>query len=109
MYKNAVALCYLSHYEGFGLPLLEAMQSGTTVIYGNNSSMPEVVGEGGLGVDTMDVTAIAEAMKMLIEDPSMRQSLVENAGIQADKFSWLKTAFETINYYEEIITRTARP
>ncbi|WP_367389477.1 glycosyltransferase [Lewinella sp. LCG006] len=104
LYNNAIALCYLSHYEGFGLPLLEAMQSGTTVIFGSNSSMPEVVGEGGLGVNTKDVSAIAKAMKQLLLDPEMRLSLVEKARIQSYKFSWLKAAFETINYYEKLIS-----
>lgn len=105
LYKNAVALCYLSHYEGFGLPLLEAMQSGTTVIYGNNSSMPEVVGEGGLGVDTNDTLAIANTMRKLLEHPTLRDDLIQKAKVQAYKFSWLKAAFETLNYYEGVINK----
>jgi glycosyltransferase involved in cell wall biosynthesis len=107
LYNNAIALCYLSHYEGFGLPLLEAMQSGTTVIYGNNSSMPEVVGEGGLGVDTNDTKAIAAAMQLLLENPVLRADLIKKAQVQSYKFSWLKAAFETMNYYEEVISSPA--
>ncbi len=104
-YANALALCYVSLYEGFGLPLLESMQCGRPVIYGNNSSMPEVVGEGGIGVDAEDVSEIANAMQKLASDPADREQLAELAWQQSNTFSLLKSAYQTLLYYEDIITK----
>ena len=103
--SHAIALCYVSYYEGFGLPILEAMQCGTPVIYGNNSSMPEVAGEGGIGVDAQDAAAIKAAMYTISNNPAVRAALATLATAQAKKFSWLKAAFQTLCYYEEIINQ----
>jgi glycosyltransferase involved in cell wall biosynthesis len=100
---HAISLCYVSHYEGFGLPILEAMRCGTPVIYGNNSSQPEVAGRGGLGVKSDDIVAIQEAMYSLLNDPEKRKILADEARLQVKKFSWLKAAFETLCAYEDII------
>lgn len=104
-YAHARGLCYVSHYEGFGLPLLEAMQSGTPVIFGNNSSMPEVVGEGGIGVDATDLIQLIEAMHQLISDNDLHTKLAAAAWQQANTFSPLQSAFKTMQYYEQIITK----
>jgi glycosyltransferase involved in cell wall biosynthesis len=105
-YAHANALCYVSHYEGFGLPLLEAMQSGTPVIYGNNSSMPEVVGEGGIGVSPEDVNEIRRAMHILLTNKKFHKELTDKAWRQANTFSLNKSAFHTLLYYEDIIAKT---
>lgn len=103
LYQHAIALCYVAHYEGFGLPPLEAMRCGTPVIFGNNSSFPEVIGEAGVGVDSKDLQAISNAMKRLVESDALRQKLSDSAILQSNRFSWLKTTFETLNVYEKVI------
>lgn len=102
-YAHARGLCYVSHYEGFGLPILEAMQSGTPVIYGDNSSMPEVAGEGGIGVNSRDQEQLIEAMYQLVSDDTLHAQLVEAAWKKANTFSLLKSACKTLQYYEKII------
>lgn len=106
-YRNALALCYVSLYEGFGLPLLESMQCGRPVIFGDNSSMPEVVGDGGIGVNAESIAEIADAMHKLATDSEYREHLAEVAWRQANTFSPLKTAYQTLLYYEDIITQQA--
>lgn len=103
LYSNAIALCYLSYYEGFGLPPLEAMCCRTPVIVSNVSSMPEVAGDGGLLVHPRDTEAIAEAMHRLQADPDLRAVLAEKAFVQAHRFNWLKMAWLTIRTYLEMV------
>ncbi|MFT4664003.1 MAG: glycosyltransferase involved in cell wall biosynthesis [Polaribacter sp.] len=102
LYSNALALCYVSLYEGFGLPPMEAMACGTTVIYGNNSSMPEVIGDAGIAADPNDVNDIKENMMLLLEEET-RLELYKKAIKRSNKFSWTKTAWETLNLYERCI------
>ncbi|RMF01366.1 MAG: glycosyltransferase [Bacteroidetes bacterium] len=104
LYAHAIALCYPSHYEGFGLPLLEAMQCGTPVIYGNNSAMPEVAAGAGIAVNSQDQHAIQAAMQELVENTVLRQELARQAHQKASTFSWLRTALETLDYFDEIIS-----
>ncbi len=103
LFSEAWALCYISYYEGFGLPLLEAMRCMTAVLYGNNSSMPEIVGEGGLAVDPDNVEEIMEKMKMIVSDEGLREKLRKKALKQSVKFSWRKTAIETLEVYRNVI------
>lgn len=103
LYAHAVAVCYIAHYEGFGLPPLEAMQCGTPVLYGDNSAMPEVVGRGGLPACSTDVGDIAVKMETILHDKELRRELAEEALNRARQFSWLKTAFETLQLYEKTI------
>lgn len=88
----ALALVYVSLFEGFGVPLLEAMHSEVPVITSNVSSMPEVAGEAGLLIDPYEVGAIAKAMQTLYEQPNLRQQLIEKGKIQRKKFTWQRAA-----------------
>ena len=104
LYSDAIGLCYASFYEGFGLPMLEAMRCGTPVIYGNNSSMPEIGGEGGIPVDPNDINAISDAMTGLVFDKDFRQQMEQKALDQSMRFSWRKAALGTLEVYEKIIS-----
>lgn len=106
LYSYAEALCYVALYEGFGLPPLEAMRCGTPVIFGNNSSLPEVVGAAGLAADAGDIASIAECMRRIHRDTGLRHSLAGEARAQALKFSWLKTSFQTLVQFEQVIRST---
>lgn len=103
LYAHARGLCHVSHYEGFGLPLLEAMQSGTPVIYGKNSSMPEIAGAGGIGVNSHDLEELIAAIHQLVSDSELHGQLSAAAWQKANTFSLVKSAFKTLQYYEEII------
>lgn len=109
LYGRALALCYVAHYEGFGLPPLEAMRCGTPVIYGDNSAFPEVIGDAGLPADADSVASIAAQMRLLAEDPARREALSRLAFQRTRRFSWLRTAFETLRVYEEVITGQSIP
>ena len=87
---SAFALTYVSTFEGFGVPLLEAMHCEIPIITSGISSMPEVVEEAALLVDPFQVHSIAEAMKLCYEKKELRQQLVEKGKVQRTKFSWEK-------------------
>lgn len=84
----AYVLVYASLFEGFGIPILEALQCDVPAIVSNTSSMPEVAGDAGLMVDPNDVEDIAAKMHMLYKDEALRKRLIENARIQRQRFSW---------------------
>ncbi|MCI4648061.1 glycosyltransferase [Phaeodactylibacter sp.] len=99
LYSGAKALCYVAHYEGFGLPPLEAMLCGTPVLYGDNSSMPEVVRDGGIGVDAGSIEAIRAGMEQILraDEAALRKTALR----RARGFSWLRTAYETFLTYQQ--------
>jgi glycosyltransferase involved in cell wall biosynthesis len=99
-YRHALALVLPSLYEGFGLPLLEAMQYGVPVITSNCSSMPEVAGAGGLLVDPKDTSDIAAALVELASDEALRQRMGAAALAQAAGFSWDEAAKQTLAVLE---------
>jgi len=103
LYSGARAFLFPSRYEGFGLPPLEAMACGTPVIAGDAGSLPEVVGTSGMLVPPDDVAGLAEAMSVLWEDEALRQALSERAQRQAARFSWARTAQETLAAYGEVL------
>jgi alpha-1,3-rhamnosyl/mannosyltransferase len=96
---GALALVYPSVYEGFGLPPLEAMGCGVPPIASNVSSLPEVVGDGGIQVDPGDVDAIAKAMLLLASDERLRQSLAARALARAGEFTWERCVTQTAAAY----------
>jgi len=89
---SAYALTYVPIFEGFGIPLVEAMSCGVPVITSNVTSMPEVVENAGILVDPFSIEAISNAMIKLTSDNNLRDGLVEKSKQQAQKFSWDKTA-----------------
>jgi glycosyltransferase involved in cell wall biosynthesis len=88
----ALALTYISYFEGFGIPLLEAMQCHVPVITSSAASMPEVAGQAGLINDPDDVEGIAKSMAALTTDAQLYARLVSNAKVQCARFSWDQTA-----------------
>jgi len=102
IYRNALCFVLPSLYEGFGLPVLEAMKYGCAVITSNISSLPEAGGDAALYVDPMSVDDIASKIKMLINDKKLRNDLVEKGKKQVKKFSWEKTAKETLSVLTKI-------
>ena len=95
LYSGAMAFAYPSIYEGFGLPPLEAMASGTPTLVGNRASLPEVVGDAAVQVDPFDIEAIAGGLQRLIEDSSLRAVLREKGLERAGQFNWDKTGEQT--------------
>jgi len=100
--SGAVALLLPSLYEGFGLPVVEAMQCGTPVICSNTSSQPEVAGEAALLVDPTNIGELAQAMWRLLDDANLRQMLVERGYTQAQKFSWATCAAQVLSILESV-------
>ncbi len=89
---SARALTYVPYFEGFGIPIVEAMSCDVPVITSNITSMPEVAGEAALFVDPFSEESISSAMILIDKDESVRQTLISKARLQREKFSWDKTA-----------------
>jgi glycosyltransferase involved in cell wall biosynthesis len=103
LYKYASVFVYPSFYEGFGLPILEAMACGTPVIASKTSSMPEVAGTAAIFIDPYNEDQLAEAIIQVLSDPIL-QAVLSTSGIErASKFSWNKTARETIEIYKQLL------
>jgi len=105
LYTGAVALMYVSYYEGFGLPPIEAMCCGTPVIYGNNSAMIEVVGDGGLAADPYSVVDIKNKCAALASDEALHRSLSKKALKRSRRFSWKTAAEETLGVYRAVAAK----
>jgi len=101
-YKNAVCFVLPSLYEGFGLPILEAMRYGCPVLTSNISSLPEAGGDAALYCNPEDVNDIAKNLKLLVENQELREKLVEKGNDQVKKFSWEKTARETLKVLQDL-------
>jgi len=102
LYAGAACFIMPSLYEGFGIPILEAMASGVPVVTSNRSAMPEVAGEAALLVDPDDVTSTSDALRLLLEDSSLGQRLVRAGLARASKFSWQHTVDATLAVYRQI-------
>lgn len=103
LYAAARLFVYPSIYEGFGLPPLEAMASGTPVIASDRASLPEVVGEAGLLVDPYDIDALAEAIRSVLEDAHRQTRMAEAGRLRSRLFTWQRCAQETLAVYLEAI------
>ncbi len=102
LYSGAMCFVYPSYFEGFGLPVLEAMQCGAPVIAGNQTSLPEVAGDAALLFDPFDTRALGEAMARVIDHPGYRAELRARGLSRAAEFSWIATARLTLKAYESV-------
>jgi glycosyltransferase involved in cell wall biosynthesis len=101
-YRKALVVAYPSLYEGFGLPPLEAMASGTPVVTSNTSSLPEVVGDAALMVSPYDVEQLAETLAEVIRNPALRENLRAKGLKQVKNFNWYRVARNILGVYYEI-------
>ncbi len=104
LYALATAVVFPSRYEGFGLPVLEAMARGVPVVTSDRSSLPEVAGDAALLVDPDDDEAIAAALRRVLDDAGLRAQLSAAGRARAATFSWERTAELTAASYERALT-----
>lgn len=107
LYSGSSVLLYPSFYEGFGLPILEAMASGVPVITSSVSSMPEVGGDAAEYVNPESVIDIENKLRLVMEDQDKRKQMIKKGLIQAKKFSWKKCAQETAEVYQHLTMNTS--
>ena len=103
LYAHARFLAMPSLYEGFGLPIVEAMQYGTPVLVSDSSSLPEVAGDAGMLVDPREERSITEALAVLIKEDAARDSLAGRAKENSEKFSWVRAAREAMEVFAEAV------
>lgn len=101
LYNGSECFVFPSLYEGFGIPVLEAMKSGVPVIASNVSSLPEVGGSAAIYIDPYKEETIAEAMQRIVEDSQLKQELIIKGLARSKEFSWRKMAEETLGIYNE--------
>jgi glycosyltransferase involved in cell wall biosynthesis len=107
-YRAADAFAYPSLYEGFGLPVLEAMRSGAPVLTSSTSSLPEVAGDAAVYVDPTDVGSIRDGLEALLSDQALRERLARKGPERASVFSWDRTARDTLSELERAVSHAAR-
>lgn len=103
LYSHAIALTFLSEYEGFGFPPLEAMHCHTPSICLDNSSLPEVVGEAGILLKETKIETIANSLYQLYRKPELRKKLSKRGVLHSEKFSWENTTRQTLEAYQSIL------
>lgn len=103
IYNGADLFVLPSYYEGFGLPVLEAMACGTPLIASNVTSIPEVVGDAGILVSPTDVEELTRSMAALLKDQELRNTLIKKGLERSKTFSWEKCARETLEVYNELL------
>ncbi len=108
IYGRASVFVYLSLFEGFGLPPLEAMACGIPVITSNTTSLPEVVGDAGITLPPTDVARVNEALRQVICDKELRTTMRQKGLKQARLFSWEATARETLEIYKAVLSTRNR-
>jgi glycosyltransferase involved in cell wall biosynthesis len=102
LYRTAKLVVYPSLYEGFGLPILEAMASGVPVVAADRSSMPEVAGDAAILVDPENVEQIAGGLKSGLTDEPLREELIARGLTRSRYYNWALTARETVAVYERV-------
>lgn len=106
LYGSALALTFVPYFEGFGIPIIEAMNCNTPVITSNVTSMPEVAGDAALFAYPFSIDSIVEAMTKIYDDQNLRKQIIEKGKIQRQKFSWDKTSEKLWNSIEKVIYAT---
>jgi glycosyltransferase involved in cell wall biosynthesis len=107
LYSNSLFFTFLSQYEGFGMPPLEAMQAGTPVIVSNNSSLPEVVGDAAISVTYNDEPAVIKAFEDFYFNEELRKEYIAKGLERAKMFSWEKTVSRMVSIIEEVVKCSA--
>ncbi|MGD9144198.1 MAG: glycosyltransferase family 1 protein [Anaerolineae bacterium] len=107
LYRGAGCAAFPSHYEGFGLPVLEALGCGTPLVTSSTSSLPELVGDAGFAVDPNDIQGLAGAILSCLVDEALAAELRRRGPEQAARFTWAQTARETLAAYNEAAARGA--
>jgi glycosyltransferase involved in cell wall biosynthesis len=105
LYAGAGAFCFPSLYEGFGLPVLEAMACGTPVVTSTRGSLPEIAGDAALLVEPASVEAIGEALVLVLSDTNLRDTLINAGQERIRQFSWRATASSTLDLLLEVRDR----
>ena len=103
LYSSALALLYTSNYEGFGMPLVEAMSQGCIPIAGNHSSIPEVLGNAGILLDHPNSDNIGCIMMKLLTKSETRNERIKLGYKRASEFNWAKSSYKTMRFYQNII------
>jgi glycosyltransferase involved in cell wall biosynthesis len=107
LYRHASALVYPSRYEGFGLPLVEAMASGTPVLASGAASIPEVVGDAAILLDPDDTSGWMDAIIRIVNDEALRARMAAAGTARAAAFTWARTARTTMSVYRRVGGRAA--
>jgi glycosyltransferase involved in cell wall biosynthesis len=107
LYSLADIFAYPSHYEGFGIPVVEAMACGTPVVCADNSSLPEVAGQAAILVPATDTAALAGALQLLANNQSLRAKMTRLGFAQAQKFNWPAAAERLLAVYKTVLGDTA--
>jgi len=102
LYSSCALFAFPSLYEGFGMPVLEAMACGAPVVSSNAASLPEVVGDAALLVDPLDVEGLAAAMTRVVEDVGVREDLRKRGALRVKAFSWEQSARDLLRVYQEV-------
>jgi alpha-1,3-rhamnosyl/mannosyltransferase len=108
-YNSAETFLYPSIFEGFGLPVLEAMACGTPVIVSDASSLPEVVGESGFKIPPRDIQAWADALRTAYHDATWRESAGQHGLNETRRYNWALTAQTVVNTYRQALKRHDNP
>ncbi len=107
LYSGASLFVFPSRYEGFGLPVVEAMACGTPVVCSNGSSLPEVAGDAALLTDPTDAEALAGCIRLALEDKELRREMIQKGLRQSQRFSWTETARLTLEVYRSSLATHA--
>ncbi|GAG07760.1 unnamed protein product, partial [marine sediment metagenome] len=102
LYRSAVLFVFPSLYEGFGLPVLEAMACGVPVVCSNASALPEVAGDAALLVDPLDTGGLAKAMARVLEDTDLRREMIARGLAQAARFTWEQAARQLLDVFASL-------